>query len=1568
MIHDDEVRTDEELELLRAREAAADPVALLRKYEGLQARDRHHRRRIQELEKRLQKADEERRSLEGAVRWQKAKRAEAEDARRTERSHASTAAQDLTRRLREAHGKLDAYKREYHRLRDDLQRVRGSRSYRIGRAVLSPASLFRSSPKPVLELDPASALKAEPPQALESTDAGAVPPALTEAQSTVIERSAVTEVIPAGAQSAPALPREASVVSSSAEATPAFRLPGFSGESPLPVAERDLHTLRLEFRMHPDPATFYRVLNRSWYAHGMIDEPARLILEHPDFVDALTAAQKPLVDRVLGDYRLRHQTPTIPARAEGMAFLAEPDRVMYCVHSTPVFNSNGYSTRTRGVANGFREADVDVRVVARAGYPWDHRTDVPKPAIARTVRRLDDVDYVHLPGSGLGRVPLDHYLIEAADAFTREALLQRPEVIQSASNYRTALPALIAARRLGVPFVYEVRGFWEMSQAAAVPGWDRSEQFRTIAALETLVAEEADHVLAITRQVKDDLVARGIPGAKISIAPNAVDVDEFAPLPKDVVFAAAQKIRTDVPVIGFAGSMVSYEGLATLLEASALLTERGTDHQVVLAGSGPEEVSLRALRDRRGLQNVTFLGRLPMTDMPRLLSTFDIVPLPRLSLPVTEMVSPLKPLEAFAAMKAVLFSDVAPHRDLAGAHQERGTLFAAGDPESLAVQLQALIADADLRRDLGRAARLWTLDKRSWPRIARAMRATHAVASEHFTDHVAPDALALSGVTVGLIADEFTTKTLSASLDTVILDRSGWQQQLETTPVDIVIVESAWEGNGGQWHRGVGAYAPHEHRDIRDLLAFCRDRGIPTAFWNKEDPVHIKRFRPTAALCDHVFTTDGAMIPRYLSTPGALTSTASSMPFYAQPLIHNPLPTDREYRHTVAYAGTYYGDRYKERSTELYRMLEAASAFGLTIYDRQAALPDSPYRFPPEFARFSEGTLPYEQVIDSYKAHLAHLNVNSVAGSPTMFSRRVVEIAACGGIALSGPGRGVEETFGGMIPVSKDLSIWRALLHDWSTDPTARVREAWRQLRAVHRSRTVHSAMTVMLRTAGIPVRAPQLDDYAVVLTQPTSELVDSVLAQSRRPREVFVPGGPSDLTDPLRTAGIVVRDSAEAHRAESHWIGLVEHAVHRTWFEDLLLATRFGSWDRIDAEIAQADSVGRTLASYGAREGSTAGLVLSSRARHGATVDEALRSPTDSAVRLLVAPARAADTTLGRRPALAGTDTDQGPRTVLVAGHDLKFAGALLQALEDQGHDVLIDQWENHTKHDEARSLELLARADTVFCEWGMGNAVWYSKHVQPRQRLVVRVHLQELDRPYLRRTDHANVDAYVFVGELVRRAAVESHGVPAERALVVPNFVDVDALALPKKDDARFHLGFVGMVPQRKRLDLAVDLVEHLVREDSRYRLFVKGKRPEDFPWMQNRPEEMSYYDALARRIDALNAEFPGVVTFDAHGNDMPEWFRKIGVALSVSDFESFHFSVADGAASGALPASLAWAGSDYLYPREWLFASVEEMAESIQERLDESRDYSALIRMRYDGSVVLPQLLGLVIPTLR
>ncbi|TQL58286.1 glycosyltransferase involved in cell wall biosynthesis [Propioniferax innocua] len=1510
-MHADEKRSPERLRRQRVSQLLADPDALVTRFEGMAERNRADRTVIKKLESELAEA-----------------RKEAERAMST--AEKSEKERDkIWSDLGTARSALDAYRRETKDLKRQLANLRNSKAIRLTRMVRS--TLGRGGAN--ADGRGPSAPDAKPETVQDST----VPvPAPTALETHEIHKAAdSTGFVPA------------------------------TEEPPAPTLEDLLEDLQAD----PTPAKLVAVVTRQWFGEGMIDAPCELLDRYSAQSAKMTKTKRTLAQVIRGTWKVTRNGVAIPMRAKGSAFVPEPDRVMYCVHSTPHYNSNGYSTRTRGVAAGMKEVGTDVVVVAREGYPWDsNKTDIPAPKEAkRTVVQIDEVDYVHLPGSRLADAPLDEYFATAADAFVREARLQRPSVIQSASNHLTAIPALIAARRLGVPFVYEVRGFWELTQASRDPSWAASDRFKAAVQLETLVAQNADRVLAITQEVADELVERGVERSKIALAPNSVDPETFLPIPADAQYAKKHGIRTDVPVVGFAGSMVDYEGLDTLIEASARLVERGVEHQVVIAGSGGAEADLKARVAELELEHVRFLGRLPMIEIPQLLSTFSIMPCPRHSSVVTEMVSPLKPLEAFSAGKAVLMSDVSPHRTLAGKNQERALLFPAGDVEACAEQLGKLVGDEDLRARLGRVARHWTFHERNWRTLGRAMSSAHHSARWHHDAHLPADSRHLGDLRFGLVADEFTTSTLSGSVTVVPLSRSRWREQLDAEHLDIVFIESAWNGNDGDWFRGVGYYGEEENADLYSLLAQCRTRGIPTVFWNKEDPVHFQRFRETAARCDHVFTTDANMIPQYLRTEGSASLTASSLPFYAQPKIHNPLPGHRRYEQSAAYAGTYYGDRYKTRSHQLARLLKTSQEVaGLTIYDRQLANPESPYQFPEEFERHIRGVLPYDEVIDSYKSHIAQLNVNSVTSSPTMFSRRVVEVAACGGLVLSGPGRGVAETFGGVIPSSNDAAVWAALLWDWSCNPVERAREAWLQMRAVYRSHTVDDALAILARTAGIPVDGPCRETAALAVDSQSHDVWSSIVAQSVRPVAVYADDVPEAVADELSGLEIPLWPRDAVTEATSDWVGIVTGPLSRTWLEDRLQATRFGQWTRIGSRPVTGEDVGAPLARPVASTSMQVDLIRTDEVRTAGGTSQALLVDAASGVELLtVEDAHAGDMGESLSQAASSPLQVRTPERVVVAGHDLKFATEIMQSLQDRGVEVIVDEWQSHGSHDELASKDALAQADAIFCEWGLGNAEWYSKHVRADQRLVVRSHSQELRLPYLRRIAHPHVDRHIFVSELIRQAAVRSHGVPLADTMVIPNPVAVDDLRREKVADARFNLGFVGMVPRTKRIDRAIDLLERLRSEDDRYRLFVKGKTPDAYPWLARRTDEMAYYQRVFDRIDELNAGAADAVVFDGFGPDMADWYRKIGVAISVSEFESFHLTIADGAASGALPVTLNWPGAEFIYPDAWLCTNVDEMVERVLTH-EPSAEYSQAAQELFDEQHVLPMLTDEILGT--
>jgi glycosyltransferase involved in cell wall biosynthesis len=294
-----------------------------------------------------------------------------------------------------------------------------------------------------------------------------------------------------------------------------------------------------------------------------------------------------------------------------------------------------------------------------------------------------------------------------------------------------------------------------------------------------------------------------------------------------------------------------------------------------------------------------------------------------------------------------------------------------------------------------------------------------------------------------------------------------------------------------------------------------------------------------------------------------------------------------------------------------------------------------------------------------------------------------------------------------------------------------------------------------------------------------------------------------------------------------------------------------------------------------------------------------------------------------------------QGKKTtILFAGHDLKFLTDTINAYQkDNNFEVLIDQWKNHSDHNVKTSEDMLKQADIIFCEWGLNNIRWYSRRKIKGQRLIVRIHLQENRRQqFLDQAKKDAIDKYIFISPYRFEEFVEMHNLPRSKVRMIFNTVDVDKFHKKKHPEARWTLGFVGIVPWRKRFDRALQLFDKLWREDNRYILRIKGKLPEDYPWMKIPPrdKELESFNKMYDQIDS--APWKDNVFFDGHGDDMPEWYQRIGYLISTSDFEGSHQAVAEGMASGATPLMLPWGGAETVYPSDYIFSSEDKMARFI------------------------------------
>ncbi|GHC36234.1 hypothetical protein GCM10007291_42100 [Gemmobacter nanjingensis] len=396
-----------------------------------------------------------------------------------------------------------------------------------------------------------------------------------------------------------------------------------------------------------------------------------------------------------------------------------PDLAYVLALSLPQ-DTTGYAHRSHAVIRALDAIGVTTQCFTRPGFPWDRGIkEVPGENI------VDGITY-HRTGNQAHRHPVtvDDFL-NCEEALFQSLRESGPGSVMAASSYATAIPALFAAKRLGLPFIYEVRGFWELSRATRDHAYRDSLQFCQERALEDCVAAASDLVFTLNNSMRDELASRGVPKDRIGILPNAADLSRLRVLPKDADLKSWLRIPDHTPVIGYVGSFTVYEGLDDLIIACGELARAGIDFALVIAGWDPRGENhigpaLINLAKSAGVYDrLIMLGHVSQEEVPALYSVIDIAPIPRKDLPVTRLVSPLKPVEAMAMGKAVVVSDLPPLLEIIGG-PDSGCAFPAGDPVALSSALATLCIDAERRTRMGRAARERVESVYSWRENALA--------------------------------------------------------------------------------------------------------------------------------------------------------------------------------------------------------------------------------------------------------------------------------------------------------------------------------------------------------------------------------------------------------------------------------------------------------------------------------------------------------------------------------------------------------------------------------------------------------------------------------------------------------------------------------------------------------------------------------------------------------------------------------------------------------------------------------------------------------------------------------
>jgi glycosyltransferase involved in cell wall biosynthesis len=390
-------------------------------------------------------------------------------------------------------------------------------------------------------------------------------------------------------------------------------------------------------------------------------------------------------------------------RARQPAYRPTPQSLLYVPASSLPYHISGYTTRTRAVIHALRDAGADMHVLTRPGYPWDRKDRIAQPGGDQTV--VDGVVYRHARGPSNNR-HVAHFSVQAAKVIAEEARRRRVAVIHAASNHFNALPALLAARKLGIPFHYEMRGLWELTCASRHPWYENSARYHMGLALEGLVAKHADRLFVISDAL--GVYAQqhwGIPAERMALLPNCIDPDEVL---------SADSAQVEPNTIGYAGSLIVYEGLDILLEAAAMLVQLGRVIQVRIAGEGEARRNLEDLAQRLGLgQHVQFLGRMEPAKAKEMISRCAMVCIPRKPFQVCQIVPPIKLVEALAMGKPVIVPDLPVFRDEMGANPA-GWFFRAGDSGDLARVIGIALSDVDKLKNLGTRAREYATTKRRW--------------------------------------------------------------------------------------------------------------------------------------------------------------------------------------------------------------------------------------------------------------------------------------------------------------------------------------------------------------------------------------------------------------------------------------------------------------------------------------------------------------------------------------------------------------------------------------------------------------------------------------------------------------------------------------------------------------------------------------------------------------------------------------------------------------------------------------------------------------------------------------
>lgn len=400
-------------------------------------------------------------------------------------------------------------------------------------------------------------------------------------------------------------------------------------------------------------------------------------------------------------------------------------RVLHVLdHSWPVLS--GYSIRSRGLMRGQLQGGLRPSAITGPLHELDDLSMSDLIVDGLSLQRTS------LSGKVARRAIRNHWPVLreiAVISLLRKRILelvrqQSIDVIHAHSPALCGLAAWQAARTVNIPFVYEIRAFWEDAAVDQEKTSQQALRYQASRRLETYVVRNADAVVGIADSILQDVRKRGVPADRLFLVPNGVDGERLLPLPRDNKLAAELGLDS-TPVLGFIGSLYRYEGLPWLVRAVAELRKQGLTCKLVIIGDGEDyDQAQTAIEETGSVKHVQLLGRIPHQEIGRYYSVIDVLVYPRRKNRLTDLVTPLKPLEAMACGKAVLGSRVGGIMQVVD-DERTGLLFDPDDTDEFCRQARRLIEQKSLRLDLSSRGRQRVLEERDWKVLARQYSAIY---------------------------------------------------------------------------------------------------------------------------------------------------------------------------------------------------------------------------------------------------------------------------------------------------------------------------------------------------------------------------------------------------------------------------------------------------------------------------------------------------------------------------------------------------------------------------------------------------------------------------------------------------------------------------------------------------------------------------------------------------------------------------------------------------------------------------------------------------------------------------